>query len=88
MYYTESGDEFKKFNAQDGMGMKLLQQKGYKVGIITSEDRVINNFNEKPVYFISCMMLSARVPERNRLISYLEGKKKDLNFFYWNNSVR
>jgi len=41
------------------------------------EDRVINNFNEKPEYFISCMMLSARVPERNKLISYLEGKKKD-----------
>ena len=47
MYYTESGDEFKKFNAQDGMGMKLLQQKGYKVGIITSEDRVINKNRAK-----------------------------------------
>ena len=42
MYYTESGDEFKKFNCYDGMGMKLLQQKGYKVGILTSEDRKIN----------------------------------------------
>ena len=42
MYYTESGDEFKKFNCYDGMGMKLLQEKGYKVGIITSEDKKIN----------------------------------------------
>ena len=42
MYYTESGDEFKKFCAHDGMGMKLLQEKGFKVGIITSEDRIIN----------------------------------------------
>tara|TARA_B100000035_G_C20944646_1_gene529132 strand:- start:246 stop:707 length:462 start_codon:yes stop_codon:yes gene_type:complete len=42
MYYTESGDEFKKFNCYDGMGMKLLQQRGYKVGILTSEDRKIN----------------------------------------------
>ena len=42
MYYTESGDEFKKFNCYDGMGMKLLQEKGYKVGIITSEDKQIN----------------------------------------------
>lgn len=42
MYYTESGDEFKKFNCYDGMGMKLLQAKGFKVGILTSEDRMIN----------------------------------------------
>ena len=42
MYYTESGDEFKKFNCYDGMGMKLLQEKGYKVGIITSENKQIN----------------------------------------------
>ena len=42
IYYTESGDEFKKFNCYDGMGMKLLQEKGYKVGIITSEDKQIN----------------------------------------------
>ena len=47
MFYTESGDEFKKFNAQDGMGMKLLQEKGFKVGIITSEDRLINKNRAK-----------------------------------------
>ena len=41
MYYTESGDEFKIFNCYDGMGMKLLQAKGFKVGILTSEDRMI-----------------------------------------------
>lgn len=37
MYYTESGDEFKKFNTHDGMGFKLLREAGIKVGIITSE---------------------------------------------------
>ena len=47
MYYTESGDEFKKFCAHDGIGMKLLQKKGYKVGIITSEDRIINRNRAK-----------------------------------------
>ena len=26
MYYAESGDEWKKFNARDGMGLKLLQR--------------------------------------------------------------
>ena len=38
MYYTESGDEFKKFNTHDGMGMKLIQQAGVKTGIITTEN--------------------------------------------------
>lgn len=37
MYYTESGDEFKKFNTHDGMGIKLLMQEGIKTGFITSE---------------------------------------------------
>ena len=32
MYYTESGDEFKKFCTYDGMGMQLLQNSGIKVG--------------------------------------------------------
>ena len=37
MYYTESGDEFKKFNTHDGMGFQLLREAGIKTGIITSE---------------------------------------------------
>jgi N-acylneuraminate cytidylyltransferase len=42
MYYTEHGDELKKFNTYDGMGFKLLQEKGVKVGILTKEDRELN----------------------------------------------
>lgn len=38
MYYTENGDELKKFNTHDGMGLQLLQKKGVKVGIVTSEN--------------------------------------------------
>lgn len=41
MYYTADGDTMKKFHAHDGMGLQLLQQKGIKVGIITSEDNPI-----------------------------------------------
>jgi YrbI family 3-deoxy-D-manno-octulosonate 8-phosphate phosphatase len=36
IYLTENGDEFKKFNAKDGMGVKLLIKKGFKVGIISA----------------------------------------------------
>ena len=42
MYYSENGDELKKFNTRDGMGMSMLREKGIKVGIVTSEDRDLN----------------------------------------------
>lgn len=41
MYYTESGDEFKKFNTKDGMGLRLAQESGIIVGIITGENTQI-----------------------------------------------
>lgn len=42
MYYSEYGDELKKFNTRDGMGIALIRMAGIKVGIITSEDRELN----------------------------------------------
>ena len=42
MYYSENGDELKKFNTRDGMGLQLLREKGIKVGIVTSETRELN----------------------------------------------
>ena len=38
MYYTESGDELKRFNTRDGMGFQLLREAGLQTAIITSED--------------------------------------------------
>lgn len=38
MYYTEKGDELKKFNTRDGMGFSLLKQRGLITGIVTGED--------------------------------------------------
>lgn len=42
MYYSENGDELKKFNTRDGMGFKLLREKGIVAGIITSENVDLN----------------------------------------------
>ena len=42
MYYSEHGDELKKFNTRDGMGFALLRQKGIVTGIITSESVDLN----------------------------------------------
>jgi YrbI family 3-deoxy-D-manno-octulosonate 8-phosphate phosphatase len=41
MYYSEKGDELKKFNTHDGMGFQLLREHGFKTAIITSEDTKI-----------------------------------------------
>lgn len=38
MYYTENGDELKKFNTKDGMGFRLLREKGIITGIVTGEN--------------------------------------------------
>lgn len=35
LYYGNNGEELKAFNIQDGLGIKLLQQAGIGVGIIT-----------------------------------------------------
>ena len=41
MYYSEEGDELKKFNTRDGMAFQLLRDAGIKTGIITSENTKI-----------------------------------------------
>jgi YrbI family 3-deoxy-D-manno-octulosonate 8-phosphate phosphatase len=38
IYYTESGDEFKRFCVYDGMGIVLLRKAGVPCGILTSEN--------------------------------------------------
>ena len=48
MYYSETGDEQKKFNTRDGMGFQLLREAGIKTGIITSENtRIVENRAKK-----------------------------------------
>lgn len=38
MYYSEDGDEMKKFNTHDAKGLELLRNLGIKTAIFTSED--------------------------------------------------
>ena len=48
MYYSENGDELKKFNTHDGMGFRLLREYGIKTGIITSEKtKIVENRAKK-----------------------------------------
>jgi 3-deoxy-D-manno-octulosonate 8-phosphate phosphatase (KDO 8-P phosphatase) len=40
-YYSETGDELKKFNTRDGMGIKLLQIAGIITAFVTKEKTAI-----------------------------------------------
>ena len=41
MYYTENGDELKRFHTYDGMAFEILRSAGIKTGLITSENTEI-----------------------------------------------
>jgi len=41
MYYGSDGQEMKKFNTRDGLGLTLLRNAGFKLAIITSENSAI-----------------------------------------------
>ena len=48
MYYGESGEELKKFQTRDGMGIKLLQAEGIITAIITMENtKLVSRRGEK-----------------------------------------
>lgn len=48
MYYSNSGDELKKFNTLDGMGIGLLHKQGIKTAIITGEKNdIVKNRADK-----------------------------------------
>ena len=42
MYYSENGDEMKKFNTKDGAALAKLRNQGIITGIITGENRALN----------------------------------------------
>jgi YrbI family 3-deoxy-D-manno-octulosonate 8-phosphate phosphatase len=54
MYYSEAGDELKKFNTRDGKGIELLRKHGIKTGIITSEktDIVARRANKLQIDYV------------------------------------
>lgn len=51
MYYSENGDELKKFNTRDGMAIQLLREQGIKTAIITKENTKIVEQRAKKLKF-------------------------------------
>lgn len=50
MYYSEKGDELKRFNALDGMGFRLLQERGILTGVITGEKKELNHRRGRKIH--------------------------------------
>ena len=55
MYYTENGDEIKKFNAHDGMAFNMLRSAGVICGIVTGETRELNTRRAKKLQLDICL---------------------------------
>jgi len=47
MFYSTSGEEFKKFNTRDGMGIELLQKIGINTIFLTKENSKISRYRAK-----------------------------------------
>ena len=41
MYYTEKGDEFKRFHTRDGLGIRLLHEAAIQTALVTGEQTPI-----------------------------------------------
>jgi 3-deoxy-D-manno-octulosonate 8-phosphate phosphatase (KDO 8-P phosphatase) len=68
MYYSEQGDELKRFNTLDGMGFKLLQAAGIQTGIITSERVELNRRRaQKLALEHICTGVALKVVEAERI---------------------
>lgn len=63
MYYSENGDEIKKFSTLDGKGLSMLREAGIITGIITGEDRkLVERRAEKLHLDILKMGISDKLP--------------------------
>lgn len=69
MYYTERGDELKKFNTRDGMAVQLLFEAGLKVAIISKEKSKITLRRAKKLKINDCFIgIDDKVSTAEKLI--------------------
>ena len=50
MYYSENGDELKRFNTKDGFALFSMKRQGVITCIITGEDRELNQRRAKKLH--------------------------------------
>ena len=73
MYYSETGDELKKFNTRDGKGLQLLREAGIQVGIITGENRELVQRRADKLKLDHCFLgIADKVPVVQKLLRQLD----------------
>lgn len=73
LYYTDDGDEIRKFNVKDGMGIKKIQEVGVQIAIISagSSPSILHRANHLGIdhVFIRC---NEKLPKIIRLCDELQ----------------
>jgi YrbI family 3-deoxy-D-manno-octulosonate 8-phosphate phosphatase len=77
MYYDEYGNEFKKFNTRDGMGVERLRNVGIETIICTSEDTKIVRNRANKLKIKKCFVGVKN--KKERLISFCEEQNISLS---------
>jgi len=68
MYYSENGDELKKFSTRDGVGFELLRKRGILTGIVTAENVKLNERRAKKLQLDICSQgITDKLTEIKRL---------------------
>lgn len=68
MYYSEMGDEIKRFNSLDGMGFRLLKERGILTGVITGEKKELNRRRGKKMHLD---ILEEGIQDKRKIVEYL-----------------
>ncbi len=72
MYYTENGDEIKKFSVVDGVGVNLLKHVGIPVVIMTGENSAAVTRRAKKLRIDDCFIGVHN--KKAKLLAYLQEK--------------
>lgn len=78
LYYSENGEFMKVFNVKDGMGLKILQDKGIIVAVITARKSKIVDIRMKE---LGIKYVYQGVEDK---LALLEGLSEQF-MFYWDN---
>ena len=72
LYYTERGEELKKFNVKDGLGIKLLMRAGIEVAIISANSSAATTYRAKKLGMEHCYIgIEDKLPVLNDLCDRL-----------------
>lgn len=73
LYYSDSGLQMKRFHAHDGMGVRSLQESGFKTLVITSDNSEIPIRRGEKLHFTHTVISSFNKIENLKTILMAEG---------------